>query len=46
MLDQPQLQMASGMTLAQIAPFAPQILTEEKLRLIDEALVQLYGKSG
>jgi alpha-galactosidase len=38
MLNQPQLKMAYGMTLKQVAPFAPDILTEDKLDLLDRAL--------
>ena len=41
MLEDPRLAMAAGMTLKQVAPFAPQILTEEKLSTIDEELAQL-----
>jgi hypothetical protein len=38
MIDNPQLKVAYGMTLKQVAPFAPQILTDEKLSSVDEAL--------
>jgi para-nitrobenzyl esterase len=41
MLADPRLAMGAGMTLKQVAPFAPQILTEEKLNAIDEELAQL-----
>jgi hypothetical protein len=35
------LKMALGMTLEQIAPFAPQELPEEKMQAVDEELSQL-----
>ncbi len=37
-LDNPELSMAMSMTLAEIAPFAPDLLTAEKLAEIDAAL--------
>ncbi len=41
MLEHPQLKMAYGMTLKQVAPFAPQILSEDKLNSLDAALLSL-----
>jgi beta-glucosidase len=41
MLENPQLQMAMGMTLRQIAPFAPEHLTEEKLDALADDLAQI-----
>ncbi len=41
MLDNPQLQMAMGMSLKQIAPFAPDAMTEEKLQAVAADLARL-----
>jgi alpha-galactosidase len=41
MLQHPMLKMALGMTLEQIAPFAPQELPEETMQAVDEELSQL-----
>ena len=40
-LDHPQLQLASGLTLEAIAVYAPQILTPEKLRRVEVELARL-----
>jgi hypothetical protein len=41
LLDLPQVKMAMDFSLEQIAPFAPQVLTREKLAAIDTALQSL-----
>ena len=41
MTEDSRLAMAAGMTLQQIAPFAPQVLTEEKLQAVDDELKQI-----
>ncbi len=41
MTANPQLQQAMGMSLRQIAPFAPQVFTEELLEAIDKDLAEL-----
>ena len=43
MLDHPQLRLALNMTLRQISSFVPQVMTEEKLHAVDEAL-RLLGR--
>jgi len=39
-LAAPQINMAMSMSLEQIAPFAPQVLTPEKLKAINEDLAK------
>jgi hypothetical protein len=41
MTEDARLAMAAGMTLEQIAPFAPQVLTEEKLQAVDDELKRI-----
>jgi hypothetical protein len=41
MLNHPDFEKAMAASVRQIAPYAPQILTEEKLQAIDEDLTQL-----
>ena len=46
MADDPRLAMAADMTLKQIAPFAPQVLTEAALAAIDRGLAELEPIEG